>query len=206
MLDVNAWNVIYESLPFFLTRDEQAQVSLLCDHVIAGEADQVLVSGISGLRVHSVGSDQIASRLGKSFGIEAIDDPTEARVISFLKAFAQDIRADGTRKRIRFVATAPQYLSMFLADLDTPCKFGLYLMGFDARSQQKFTHEWVGLLTAWCKRVKAPVCHCEGIVDAGNNHFLFDTRRELRRALDAGEQPTNLFLAALERRDGQARY
>lgn len=48
------------------------------------------------------------------------------------------------------------------------------------------------------KRVKDSVYHIEGIVNAGDNNFLFDTRLVLRRALDAGETPTDLFLAALE--------
>lgn len=199
---MNDWRTVYNGVPFFLTRDEQAQVALLCNHVMAGECDQVLVSGASGQRVYMVGSIEIESRLGKDWSIDVIDDRTEDGLISYLMKFAQDIRAERTRKRIRFVPTAPKYLGKFLADLDAPCSLGYFEMGFDARTQERFTREFVALLTAWRKRVSGSVYHFEGIVDAGDNNFLFDTQRELRRALDAGDAPTDLFLAALEMRDG----
>ena len=184
--------VVYNDIPFFLVKDEQAQVELLCQHIAKRECDQVLVSGASGQRIHMVGSKEIESQLGKDWNIDVIVDRSENGLTSFLMKFAQEIRTDRTRKRIRFAPAAPRQLKQFLSAINTPCCLGYYEIGFDMINQEKFTMECDALLKAWRKRVTGSVYHFEGIVDSEDNHFNVQSQMDLRRVL----------WDALEKRDG----
>jgi hypothetical protein len=192
--------VIHQGMPYYLTRDEQVQAALLCNHVKQATSNQVLVSGKCGHRVYMVGSGTIRSLLGSEWNIDDVGLPTEERVLSFLRAFAADIQADPRQRRIRFCATAPQYLRVFLDQVCGPCQLGLYVIGFDARSPQ-FVTDFRNALDSWHDRTRGTT-HIEGIVSADDNNFLVDTRLELCKALDEGRSANELFLSALEMRDG----
>jgi hypothetical protein len=198
-MNAKTFDLEFENIPFSLAESDKVIPNVLVHRISHQPARQVLVTG-AATYAFALGKETILTGLRPQWEVRAIDNPTSKRVYEFLCDFAAAINADPHAKRCVFTGVSPRDLSAFLQRLVEPIDLAVFVVGL-YRSHPDVIVEIRDVLR---QRWGGSECtaRLEVITSAEDNRVLIDTSLTLKRMFAQGDDPRELFLKALQMRDG----